>query len=366
MNTLLIEVNGVQYSNFESANVSLNLDTISGTFNFSAVSTKNNSLPFKQDDECAIYVNEEKVLSGFIEIMSVAYDSNSHSIDLSGRSKTAEIVDSMISSLELTGNITLKEIIEKVILNIGADIKVVDAVGDIEKFNIAEDKISPEVGENAFEFIEKMARKRHVLLTANGEGEVVLTESGNSSAPSGLQNILGTSDNNINSATVTYDNTERFAKYIAKSQLNVSALNSSGESNSKDIVSQKSTEIIDEEVASKRTGRQLVIQTESASSNGQIEKRIKWEANIRKARSMVYSANLSEFSVKGKIWLPNQLPQVNDEFTGINDKMLINSVIFSQGISGSNVALSLVNKDSYTLKLNEPSSGGENGVGFTS
>lgn len=362
MSDLLLEVNGARYSNFESASVSLQLDAIADSFSFTAISTKNQALPFKLNDACVITVDGEKVLTGFIESISVDYDSGSHSIALAGRSKTADIVDSMINSLEIRPPVTLKAVIEKVIAHIGATISVVDSVGTLEAFNVAEDLLSPEVGQNAFEFIEKLARKRQVLLTCNGLGSVVITRSGTERAPTGIQNVIGGGTNNIESASVSYDSTDRFGRYVSKSQLNLAALNAAGITDAAEIVSQKSPVIIDNQI---RQSRQLVIQAESASSDQQNKKRIEWEANIRKTRSTVYSTTMSAFGFNGKLWKPNQLVSVRDDFAGINAQMLVNNVTFSQSASGSDAVLAFVNKDAYTLKLNEPTKGDVLGAGLT-
>ncbi len=362
MNTILLEVNGKQYSNFESLDIMLQLDAIAGQFNFIAVSTEDAPLPFKLDDSCSIFINSEKVLTGFIENISVDYDSQSHFISISGRSKTSDIIDSMINALEITAPISLKAIIEKVISHIGADISVVDAVGNVELFNSAEDLISPEVGENAFGFIEKLARKRQVLLTGNGDGNIVIVNPGTDTAPVGLQNVIGGNQNNIETGSVSYDSTNRFGKYITKSQLNMTALNLSGNTDNKKIVDQKSSPVIDEGI---RQSRQLVLQAESASSDEQNQKRAEWEANIRKTRSQVYSTTHPDFGFNDKLWAPNQLTPINDDFAGINAQMLLNTVRFSQNTeSGSHVVLAFVDKNSYTLLLNEPEKGNVKGEGL--
>lgn len=362
MSAIYIEVNGIQYTNFESARVVCQLDAIASQFEFVAVSTKNEPLPFQLDDACTITIDDEKVLTGFIEKINVNYTSTDHTITIAGRSKTSDIIDSMINNLELRPPITLQAAIEKVISHIGASIQVIDNLGDIDPFNKAEDLLSPGVGENAFQFIEKLARKRQVLLTTNGDGNIVITQSGEDTAPTGLQNVVGGNENNIESASVSYDSTERFNKYISKSQLNITAINFSGAVGAKDIVSQKSPVVVDEET---RASRQLVIQAESASSDQQNQKRAQWEANIRKSRSKVYSTSISNFSEDGILWRPNQLVSINDDFSGINAQMLVNTVTFVQDISGSNTTIALVDRDAYTLRLNEPSEGNSVGAGLT-
>lgn len=362
MNTILLEVNGIEYKNFTEASVATQLDTLAGEFDFRAVSTDKQPLPFKQDDLCKITVDEELVLTGFIEGIDVDYNATSHTIIIFGRSKTADIIDSTLNVFDINAtSISLKEIIEKVISHIGADMNVINNVDGIKNFTKAEDKISPDPGTNAFEFIEGLARKRQVLLTSNGNGDVVITQSGADIAPMALQNILG-GENNIESASVSYDNTERFSKYVVKSQLDTSAATFSGTVTPKAIANQTSPEIIDEEI---RQSRQLVIEAENSSSDKEAEARAQWEANIRKSRSIIYSTELSNFGFNGNIWKPNQLTSILDDFAGIDAQMLVNSVTFIQTESSSRTILSFVEENAYTLLLNEPAKGNKKGEGLT-
>lgn len=362
MSTILIEVNGIEYKNFKSASVSLQLDAIAGFFGFDAVSTKARPLPIRQGDECRIVVDGEPVMTGYIETVNVDYSSNNHSIGISGRSKTADIIDSTINTLEIKPPISLRSAILKVISHIGASIDVIDNVGTLKRFNQAEDILSPEVGQNAFDFIEKLARKRQVLLTTDGDGNIVITRSGTDLAPVALQNVIGGANNNIEGASVSYNQTSRYNKYIVASQMNPVALNLSGDASAKTISDQKSDQVIDSEI---RTSRQLIIQAENASSAGQALDRAKWEANIRKTRSIVYSTTLPNFSEGGKLWMPNQLTSIKDDFAGIDAEMLVNTVTFSLDTSGASTDLAFVDKNAYTLKLQEPEKGESKGVGLT-
>lgn len=363
MSTLLIEVNGVEYRNFKSASVTTQIDAVAGTFEFEAVSTQARPLPIRQGDKCKIVVDGEAVLTGYIETLDVDYDSSSHGITLSGRSKTADIIDSSINALEIKPPISLKSTIQKVISHIGIrDINVIDAAGNLERFNKAEDLLSPEVGQNAFEFIEKLARKRQVLLTTNGDGDIVIVKPGADTAPVAIQNTFDGDQNNIETASVSYDNTERFGKYVVASQLNMTTMSLSGDANTKAMTNQKSTAVIDNEI---RSSRQMVIQAESSSSEKQVLDRAKWEANIRKTRGVVYSTTLPDFSIDGKLWKTNQLTAIRDEFAGIEAVMMVNSVNFTLDKSGASTNLSFVDRNAYTLLLNEPEKGNKKGVGLT-
>ena len=350
--SILLEVNGQQYTQFESANVNIRLDVLTNTFEFSATSDNGNPLPFKGGEECKITIQDQQVLTGFIEVVNVSYSATSHNIKLIGRDKTADLLDSTLDAFsDLVAPITLKQIIERVISELNLNIEVIDETNS-EPFNEAEDIIAPEPGQNAFEFIEIYSRKRHVLLTSNGKGDVVITDSSGVFIDAPIRHRLNTNENNVISADVSYDTTGRFNLYKFASSLNPIALNVSGETELDNVVNQKGQEI-DSEI---RIGRQLILISENPYSDSQNIDRAIWEANIRKARGRLYRVQLNGFvTPSGNIWDINKIVSVVDDFADINAKMLINAVNFNFDLSiGSQTNIELVDQNAYTLTLNEP------------
>lgn len=346
-----LEVNGIQYARFTTASAVISLDTIARGFSFTAVSTEGLPLPFKGGEPCRVIVDGTPVLDGFIEVVNVNYDASGHTITVEGRSKTGDLVDSSLIGTEINPPISLKKIIEDVISEIGLDIDVIDNT-NIEIFNKAEDKVGPAVGENAFQFIERLARKRQVLLTSDGDGNVVITRSEPTEINVNLQNIIQSDRNNIISGSVSYDRTQRFRDYLVKSQLNTSSLVFSGSTDLSDVVDQGGS-ALDNEV---RSGRQLVMKAEKASSSPQATERAIWEANIRRTRSQLYSVVVNEYRTKaGELWSENKLVFITDEFADINARMLINSIEFKFSTQeGRQTALGFVDKDAYQVEISEP------------
>lgn len=346
-----LEVNGIQYGRFTQASAVISLDSIARGFSFTAVSTDGLPLPFKGGEPCRVIVDGTPILDGFIEVVNVDYDARGHTITIEGRGKTGDLVDSSLAGKEINPPISLKKIIEGVIAEIGLDIAVIDNTG-IEDFNEAEDKLGPAVGENAFQFIERLARKRQVLLTSNSDSDVVITRSEPTAIDVNLQNIVGSDSNNIISGTVNYNRTQRFRDYLVKSQQNTSSLVFSGNADLSDVVDQGGS-ALDEDV---RTGRQLVMKAEKASSNDQATERAIWEANLRRTRSQVYSANVNEYRTKaGELWSVNKLVTITDQFADIDARMLINSIQFKFGTTeGRQTVLGFVDKDAYQVEISEP------------
>ena len=347
-----LEVNGVQYTNFVSASCQIRLDSLSNMFSFEAAAPSGQALPFKGGEACSVIVDGEIVLTGFIEVVSVNYDAGVHTINVSGRDKTGDLLDSTIDKIDdIRGDgLTLKILIEKVVAHLGLDIQVIDEVSP-DPFNAAEDIAAPEPGDNAFQFIEKYARKRQVLLTSNSNGDIVIAANSGIAADGVVQHSIGSNDNNVLSSSFSYDTTGRYNAYKMASGLNPVALNLAGDTDLASLVSQGGG-VFDTEI---RPGRQLILVSESPFSDGNCEKRANWEADIRKARGLIYSATVPAYRVggdSGDLWQTNRVYQIIDDFVGKIEPMLCNSVSFTiDAENGRNTTLGFVGKNAYTLNL---------------
>jgi len=345
-----IEVNGVEYFGFKSSTVETRLDALSNTFSF----TSAGPAPFKVGDPCRIIVGDQTVLTGHIEVVSGSGDSSSHEITYSGRDLTGDLVDSSVGVLsDLGTSISLKTIIEKVIANItDLDLKVIDQVNP-KNFNPAEDKISPEPDDNAFEFIEKWARKRQVILTSNSDGNIVIVQTPGVNTIYALQNVIGADNNNVKSFSFSYDQTGRYNLYKMRSSLNPGSLSLAGTTNNSDVVNQLGN-AKDGDV---RPGRVLVMSPEGSYSNTENNNRAEWEQRIRKARGQLYSAVVQGFTPvdSSDLWQVNTIIGVLDDFAGISAEMLINSIVYNlDNDTGSTTTLSLVEQNAYNLEITEP------------
>ena len=350
--TVQLRVNGTDYTNFTRANCEIRLDALCRTFNFEAVAPSGQSLPFKGGEECEVVVDGEKVLTGHIEVVSVNYDSRDHVIGVQGRSRSADLLDSTLDAVNdlRTDNLTLKALIEAVVDALGLNLTVVDEAQPAP-YNAAEDLAAPEPGENAFAFIEKYARKRQVLLTDDADGNIVIASNSGQTAKGAVQHIIDASDNNVLRSSFSYDTTGRFNSYRISSGLNPVALNLAGDTDLASLVNQ-SGGVFDSEI---RAGRQLVLISETPFSSGNCEARAKWEADIRKARGLAYSAAVHGFRVggqSGELWTTNRVYQIVDDFVGKIEPMLCNSVTFAfDAQNGSETALGFVSQNAYTLLL---------------
>ncbi len=350
--SLTIEVDGTEYTSFINAEVNVRLDALSNTFRFQASSNNENPMPFGVGQFCKIRSGNDLILTGNIELINVDGDSTSHTIDIAGRDKTGDLLDSTIGSLsDIRAPISLKGIIEKVIAHIGASIEVIDLVNP-DVFSKASDIAAPEPGQLAWDFIERYVRKRQVLLTSNELGQVVITNSSGVEVDAIVKHKLRSNDNTVLKYAVSYDDTGRFHKYVALGQSNPLSLIFAGATSNKAIVNQGS-QIFDDLI---REGRQLALVAETSSSSTDLKKRAQWDANIRKARGKVYSATVrGHRNQTNNLWAINELVKVEDDFAGIDSRMLSNSIKFnSDKESADTSTISFLEKNAYTLELEEP------------
>jgi prophage tail gpP-like protein len=369
--SITLSVAGVPYTSFKQIEVSKSLDNMVGVFSFRAVDPKGFRFPFKVGDSCTVRVDGEAVIEGYIDKIHGAFSAESHEITISGRDKTSDVVDSTIGgNITFKPPISLKSVIEQTLQKSGiTGLKVVDNVPGLAPFK-AEDFVASKVGKKVFKFLEQYARKRQVLLTTNDLGEIIITRSPTAVENQYIINQFNGNANNVIEAKFTYDNSSRFHKYQMWSQLSPMSLvdnfdaqranrpDPSGTAPPAKDTSVQATQIAtvkneatDSQIRNTRTYNKIA---EQPTQQTTLADRAKWEGNIRRARSFTYNPSIQGFRYDrgSKLWALNTLVHVRDEFANLNATMLINEVTYMLSADrGSITKLSLVDKDSYKLKL---------------
>jgi prophage tail gpP-like protein len=358
VNNITIEIDGVEYTFFKSMTVKRSLETLSGSFSFISSGTGSEDFPIKVGQECVISINGTRVLTGFVEQISGTLDSATDDITIVGRDKTADLIDSTLGNdISLNASFTLKELAELILKKLKiTNIKIVDNVNPAP-FN---DRATIEIGTTAFEYLEKYAKKRQLLLTTNGNGDLVFTRSGTTILETVLSTEPGAAATIIN-RTFHLDTTKRFNAYVCKNQDNDS---------SAVFFESKTSESVDRQAIaidkSIRATRVYTFQSgHSTMVSGELLKRAQWEANFRRAQGFSYTCLVQGFKPLSddRIWEPNLLVRVIDKESNlnlgkgadINSTLLISSITYSlTNESGATTSLQLVTRDSFTLQVNKP------------
>lgn len=352
---ITIQIDGVNFEGFTEVSVSRSIETVSSGFSFVATNTNSATFPIKEGDSCKIFVNTTQVIDGFVEVVNPFISDNESNITISGRDRTSFVIDSSISvNTNFASNISLKNVIKQTLSKngiIGIDVKEDVDVGTIALFKTGEIE-SAEIGSNMFDFLEALARKKQVLLTTDGKGNIVLARG--STKPIDAQLILKegqTINTNTQESELVRDSTNRFNKVIVKSQANLSASTSYSTSTVADITAFA----IDEEI---QKGKTLVVIAETALGGiTDAKNRAIWEINTRKARGFNYIRTITGFSFdtkdESKIWEPNKLIDVVDERWDIRARLLIKNVEYKldSDRAGGITLLTLTLQNAYNLSL---------------
>lgn len=172
-------VGGTNFQAWESVFVQLRWLEPFAYFKFTSVeqdAPTNISLPsaatwysnpqFMPGTECEILLGGCPVIKGYIEIRQVAYDSTRHGIELQGKSWTAPVARSSVN--DKTGSfdgMTWKQVADKVTAPFAVQII---PIGNLNSTPF--DKLQNQPGEQIYDFLERIARPRGIMLGSDSFG----------------------------------------------------------------------------------------------------------------------------------------------------------------------------------------------------
>ncbi|MCK5602306.1 hypothetical protein KAR91_10565 [Candidatus Pacearchaeota archaeon] len=349
-------VENTVYDGFEDVTIVRDLETISGEFSIKTSIRNPKEYPFKAGQPCEVFVNGVCVVNGFIEEVEGITTAQQHFIWVAGRDKTADVIDSDIfDNITIPSSITLVDLI-KLTLSKGniPDIDVIDNVGDIEPFT-KDDQVSAEMGGNLFAFIEKYCRKRQVICTTDGNGNISLERASTDEIGRYIISNTGqleNQNNNILSINFGLGQSGRFNQVVVQAQGDplLSELGLKGD-NLVNVLGRAT----DDEI---RTSRTKVILSQTPLTIEVANPMADWHVQVEKGRGVITDLTVQGFSYDAsdpsQIWRPNRLINIQDEFWDIKAQMLIKTVTYTLSAEGGSVtSLDLTNRNAYQLSAQE-------------
>ena len=291
-----LRVAGVYYGGWKSLRVTRSIEQLAGTFELEITERWPGALqrrPIRPGEPCQLLLDRVPVITGYVDTLMVDVDATRHTLRVSGRDKTGDLVD--CSAAYKTGQwhkVKIDQLARDLLKPY--DIKlVIDAGVDIGS---ALDSFSIQEGESVFECLERAARLKALLLTSNPEGDLVITRAGTRRLDFGL--VEG---DNIKAARGEFSWKERFSSYTVKGQ---GRLGAEGDS----MHSAATAKIADELITRPRP---LIVLAEAHSKNAALRDRAEWERNVRRGRSARGSITVQGWvDPDGNIWQPNTVVPV--------------------------------------------------------
>ena len=213
-NTITLSVGGKIYADWINARVSRAIDRMASEFEFTLVQRVNDAGTLPQIDifsPCTVKIGNDLVLTGYVDAYQPSIAATQHVVQIRGRSKTEDIIDCTpdVAGGQFNGY-KLDQIARAVAALFGIDVVISADVGD--PFPDA----TIQRHETGFQFLERLARLRSVLLADDEMGRLVLTTAGAVNAKDAL--VQG---RNLKSARAIINGAHRFSEYRVKTQVGV-------------------------------------------------------------------------------------------------------------------------------------------------
>lgn len=281
-----------------------------------------------------VYVDDDLVISGYIDDVDPEYDATQHSLTVRGRSKLGDLVDCSTEG-EQFPRMSLLGIASQLCapfgIKVSADGNAASAAREVFKKPKTLD-----LGESIWDFLEELARVRAVLLTSTAEGNLLITRAGQGKADIALE--LG---KNIKSASGNFSHRELFSDYIVTAQ-QPGAMTLTGV----DTSQPKGT--------AKGTGRfrPLVISADSSGDIADCRTRAEWQRNVHfgRSRGSVYTVSQWRQTPGGRLWTPNEMVSVKDAWCGLDtDLLIVETRIRMDGSNGSTTEIRVMPREAFDL-----------------
>lgn len=325
------------YEGWKNATISREINSLASTFTLSLVDRwRADQEPFTLKPGSAIHIHGGKssVIDGYIDSVSFDIQAQNRNINISGRSRTADIIDSSITGKNEYKNLGIKAIAEK-LLEPFSNIRVLlqaDGGAPFDKFTVRQ-------GETVFEALDRLARQRSLIMYPSFEGNLILAKKDTTVASTEIRSGV-----NLISGSATYDNSERFSKYICKGQ-------APGTKGTPDQAIGAVGEATDSGIT---RPRELLVIAENVADNAAATERAKYEADIRAARSVEINLTVQGWRQDdGSLWDVNQLVFVDVGFLGYRGQGLIKKVQYIKEESGTKTDLTVIRPDAFEFTKNK-------------
>jgi len=341
MSDIFLNINGNKFGGWTGATIRKSLYNMTGSFGLTATDIYPGNAQkwgIAMGDECTIEIDDQTVITGYLDEINISYDASGHNIQIGGRDKTADLIDCSFTQTAKEWN---KQTISKIITDLcspfGITIDIDDSVSEAAAEKTPNDKFKVNEGETVFDAIMRLCKTKGILPVSYCDGKLILTRAGTERTNDSLE--LGV---NIKAGSLSQSNKDRFQTYIVRGQ---------GIGNDdKDLVStnQPVAQYSDPVILRYRP---LVVWPDCHCDTKYCQDRAMWEAVNRAGQSRRIDYEVQGWTQSnGVIWPLNSLVSVKDTFLEVETTMLISDINFIVDEStGMITRLELVHPNTFDM-----------------
>lgn len=370
---ITVTVGDAIYAGWTDITINRAIDRMATSFDLQVTErwdSQNSVWSIHPGQKIVLRIGNDVVLTGYANTYRAGCDGHAHTVNVSGRGKTQDLIDCMpdIPGGQFS-NYDLVQIARALSAPFGID--VISTLASSPK----PESVTIQRTETAFQFIERLARLSSVLVTDDEQGRLVLTTVSQKRATDAI--LMGPGGNVIR-AEADLNDSRRFSTYIMKRQDGATTGGPSDnlfqligtDAASPPAVAASAPQrytAIDPSIARYRP--HVSIAEVALDSSGMME-RVQWQARYAAAKSVKVTVELPGFRQSdGALWKCNQMVGCNLPYLGIDQDLFIAGISYRQSRSGSTASLVLGPPDSYTpdpgqIRRSKVKGGGAGGVGY--
>jgi prophage tail gpP-like protein len=301
---------GLAFDGWVAAEITRSLEALASGFTFTLTDTPQAEarLVARPGSECALDIDGERYITGIVETFEVTTTADEYQLTVSGRSLTADIVDSdIIEPLNFRGQ-SAAQIASAIAALHGLGV-VVDAEA-AAKASAPLGRLRAAYGDSQREVLERVCRLAGLQLTDTPAGALRLTVGGSGRAPTALE--VG---RNVLESTVTADATAIFARISCRSQTALPGA---------DDVEAWSTMAADIVEPLGARNRSTVIAPEQGMGRADCLARAQYEASTRAGRALTVTCTVAGW----QLWTCGDLVRYTDRAAGFDGELVIAEITY--------------------------------------
>lgn len=344
--TLTLTVGNQVLTGWQRVNVTRPLAAIPASFDLE-VTEKYPTQPdidIEPGQPCTVKIGNDLVLTGYVDRYAAQISPSMHSIRVSGRSKSEDLVDcsAVFGDINKPGFQTVNGTTLAIAQQLAQpyNVTVQSTAGDgvtIPQFNI-------NLGETCWEIIDRITRYSQMLVYDMPDGSVMLAKVGTTSMASGFS--IG---DNIEQGDVTLSMDGRFSQYEGH-LTSILTFGSEAGVNTPDV----GQIVTDDGVP--RFRKRYVISEQFVNGRDIVHDRAVWEMNKRKGQSYQFNVVCDSWrDSAGKLWSPNFLCPISAAVLKLaNKSFIIAAVTYLRDENGQHANLTLMPPEAFDIEPSGP------------
>jgi prophage tail gpP-like protein len=334
-------VNGQRHEGWTNVSVRASLEELAQDFTVKFTekwSVAGEPVPIEEGDAVEVRFGEERVMTGIVDDFVNEYDQEDHSLTITGRAKTGQLVDN--DAIYQGGQIrskTITEIVQLLCEPYGIGVVVAPEVASDPEFKKVIPRYKLREGESVFDAITWLQRKSGAILQTNAAGDLVFTRAA-TAVLSGVEIRRGV---NVKRGALHASIKDRHSDYIFKGQTTATDdWNGLSAAQIKHVIKDPGVKLY----------RPKLALAERQGYREDLGRRAVWERNTRAGRSERLTYTVRGWTHAAGLWQPNTLVHVVDGQLRWDDNMLVIGVDLVRSLEDGRVAhLELAGREAFDV-----------------